>query len=175
MKDRSVSKWRTVASEYIICRPWLTARKDCIVHPDGRVNDEYYVLEYPAWVNTIAVTADGRFVMVEQYRHGLDDVFVELCAGVVEDNESPEDAARRELLEETGYTGGRWRLLNKISPNPSTCTNYVYCFVAEGVVKTSGQHLDATEDVMVRVLERGEVLKLLKEDRIKQALMAAPL
>lgn len=48
---------------------------------DGRINDEFYVLEYPDWVNVIAVTTDGDFVMVEQYRHGLGEIQTELCAG----------------------------------------------------------------------------------------------
>ncbi len=170
-----IKKWRVIDTEYLIRRPWLTARKDTVILPDGKVMDDYYVLEYPTWINVIAITKDGRFVMVEQYRHGLRDVFTELCAGVVEDNETPIDAAKRELREETGYTGGQWRLLNKLSQNPSACTNYTYCFLAEGVEKTDSQHLDATEDIAVRLLAEREVIDLLKEDKIKQSLMAAPL
>ena len=77
--------WKTLSSEYLFRRPWLTARRDTVELPDGRVNDEFYVLEYPSWINVIAVTADGRYVMVEQYRHGLGQVGIELCAGVVEE------------------------------------------------------------------------------------------
>lgn len=175
MKDRKIGKWRVLDTEYLIRRPWLTARKDTVELPDGRVNNEYYLLEYPAWVNVIAITKDGEYVMVEQYRHGLGDVFVELCAGVVEDGEAPVDAARRELLEETGYTGGEWRLLDTICQNPSTCTNYTYCFLAEGVEKTDIQHLDETEEIAVRILSEKEVLNLLVEGKMKQSLMVAPL
>lgn len=164
-----------VNSEYLIRRPWLTARRDTVELPDGRINDEFYILEYPTWVNVIAIDKDGRFVMVEQFRHGLGDVYTELCAGVAEEGEEPVDAAKRELLEETGYTGGTWRLLNKISQNPSTCTNYTYCFLAEGVEKTESQHLDATEDVNVKLMTEQEVLAILQSDGIKQALMATPL
>ncbi len=111
MTGKKIQKWRTLSSEYLIRRPWLTARRDCVRLPDGRINDEYYLLEYPDWVNVIAVTTEGLFVMIEQYRHGIDEVITELCAGVVEAGEETEAAARRELLEETGYSGGRWRLL----------------------------------------------------------------
>ena len=173
--EKKIEKWRTLESEYIIQRPWLTARKDKVQLPDGRINPEHYVLEYPDWVNVIAVTDKGEFVMVEQYRHGLDDVFLELSAGVAEKNENPEDAARRELLEETGYSGGVWRLLSVICQNPSTCNNYTYCFVAEGVTRRQGQHLDDSEDIAVRLLSRDQVLALLRRDEMKQALMAAPL
>ncbi len=97
-------KWRTLSSEYLFKRPWLTARRDTVELPDGRVNPEFYVLEYPSWINVIAITEDGKYVMVEQYRHGLARVGIELCAGVVEPGEAPEAAARRELEEETGST-----------------------------------------------------------------------
>ena len=90
-------KWRVLKSEYLFRRPWLTARRDTVELPDGRVNPEFYVLEYPAWINVIARTPEGRYVMVEQYRHGLGEVGIELCAGVVEAGEEPEAAARREL------------------------------------------------------------------------------
>lgn len=170
-----IEKWRTLESEYLVRRPWLTARRDRVELPDGRIHEEYYVLEYPSWVNVIALTEDGKLIMVEQYRHGLGEVYTELPAGVVENGEDSEDAARRELLEETGYSGGKWTLLNKISQNPSTCTNYTYCFLAEGVKKTDNQHLDTTEDIAVKLLTEQEVLAMLKNDEIKQALMAAPL
>ncbi|MDE6238911.1 MAG: NUDIX hydrolase [Muribaculaceae bacterium] len=174
-ENNSIEKWRTLSSEYLIRRPWLTARRDSVQLPDGRVNDEYYVLEYPNWVNVIAITDDGMFVMIEQYRHGIDEVIVELCAGVVEPGEDTETAARRELVEETGYTGGKWRLLNKICQNPSTCNNYTYCYLAEGVVKTSEQSLDATEDIAVKLMSEAEIRRMLENDEMKQAMMATPL
>ncbi len=175
MTGKKIQKWRTLSSEYLIRRPWLTARRDCVRLPDGRINDEYYLLEYPDWVNVIAVTTEGLFVMIEQYRHGIDEVITELCAGVVEAGEETEAAARRELLEETGYSGGRWRLLNVICQNPSTCNNFTYCYLAEGVTLTSPQMLDATEDIAVRLMTEREILNMLLNDGMKQALMATPL
>ena len=171
----AIQKWNTLDSEYIIRRPWLTARCDKVQLPDGTVHPEYYVLEYPTWVNVIAITADGDFVMVEQYRHGLRDVFTELVAGVVEEGEAPLEAAHRELLEETGYAGGEWEELTVLSQNPGSTDNLTYCFLARGVVKVSGQHLDATEDIAVKLLTRGEVKAMLLADSVKQSLMAAPL
>ena len=167
--------WKTLKSEYVIRRPWLTARRDTVELPTGAVNDEYYVLEYPDWINVIAVTTDGRMVMVRQYRHALGQTCFEIVAGVTEQGEDPETAARRELQEETGYAGGRWLKLMEVSSNASTCTNMTHCFLAMGVEKIDGQHLDDTEDIEVWLFREDEVRRMLEQGDIKQALMAAPL
>lgn len=168
-------KWTIRDTRYLIKRPWLTARCDTVVLPDGRVNPEYYILEYPSWVNVIAVTDDNRYVMVEQYRHGLQDVFTELVAGVVEEGEEPLAAARRELREETGYEADDWELLTVLSQNPSTTTNLTYCYVARGARRIGEQSLDATEDIAVKILSADELKAMMMADEVKQSLMAAPL
>lgn len=170
-----IKKWNIIDTHYIIKRPWLTARCDKVQLPNGKVNSEYYILEYPTWVNVIAITEDGDFLMVEQYRHGLQEILTELVAGVVESEEEPLAAAKRELLEETGYGDGEWHLNTVISQNPSSTTNLTYSFIATGVKKLTSQNLDETEDIAIKLLSENEVKQLLLSDKIKQALMAAPL
>ena len=162
-------------SQNLILRPRLTARRDHVRLPDGVENKEYYVLEYPDWVNVIAITVDGKFVMERQYRHGLQWTGYEICAGVCESGENPLEAAKRELWEETGFGGGEWKLQMTISANTSTMTNLCHCFVATGVERISEQHLEATEDISVHLLTVDEVRNLLVGNEIRQALMAAPL
>lgn len=171
-KDR---QWTIVESEYLIRRPWLTARRDHVRLPNGAENPEYYVLEYPDWVNVLALTRDGRFLMERQYRHGLQLTCYEICAGVCEAGETPLEAARRELMEETGYGGGTWEPWMDLSANPSTMNNLCHCFLAKDVEPLSEQHLEATEDISLELLTVDEVRTLLKTGQIKQALMAAPL
>ena len=89
--------WKTLKSEYLFKRPWLTARRDTCELPDGRINDEYYVLEYPTWVHVVAITMDGKMVIIRQYRHGLGRTCFEIVAGCVEEGEDPLVAAKREL------------------------------------------------------------------------------
>jgi 8-oxo-dGTP pyrophosphatase MutT (NUDIX family) len=173
--DLKENAWRTLSSRYLFNRPWLTARCDTVELPDGRVNPEFYVLEYPSWVNVIARDTDGNFIMVRQYRHGLGETRYELSAGVVEQGEDPLDAAKRELCEETGYVGGEWSLLTVLSGNASTTDNLSYCFVADGVTADGERHLDPTEDLNVEILTLDEVRSLLLDDSIRQSLMAAPL
>lgn len=169
------SKWKVIDYQYVIKRPWLTARKDKVELPDGRIIEEYYVLEYPDWVNVIAITKDGQFVMEKQYRHGLRVNCIELPCGVMEKGETPLDAAQRELLEETGYGNGNWSKLMTIAPNPGSMSNWTHCFLAVGVEKISDQSLDATEDLTVHLMSEAEIKSLLENDQIFQSLMVAPL
>ena len=149
--------------------------RGAVVLPNGTEIPEFYVLEYPDWVNIIAVTADGEFVMIRQYRHGIDQTRYELVAGCVDPGEDPLTAAKRELYEETGFGGGEWRKISVISGNPSTTTNWTHCYVAEGVERVGSQHLETSEDISVHLLSADEVRWLLDHDEIKQAMMVAPL
>ncbi len=174
MEDKDM-KWKTLAQKYLIKRPWLTARVDKVQLPTGAIIDEYYVLEYPDWVNTIAITKEGKFVFVRQYRYAIGKTVNELCAGVIEKGEAPMDAAKRELMEETGFGGGNWKKWMEISANPSTHTNITHCFLATDVELQGSQHLDKGEDVEVRFFTREEVYDMLQKGEVWQSLMAAPL
>lgn len=168
-------KWEILESEYLIRRPWLTARRDRVKLPTGIEIPEYYILEYPDWVNVIAITCEGQFVMIHQYRHGIGETRYEISAGVCEEGEEPLFSAQRELYEETGYGNGNWTELMTISANASTMTNITHCYLAVDVEPISTQHLEETEDLSVHLLSKEEVKTLLMNDEIKQSLMAAPL
>lgn len=174
-KEQKSMKWKTLDSEYLIRRPWLTARRDKVQLPNGHVIDEYYVLEYPTWINVIAITPDDQFVFVRQYRYALGKTVDEIVAGVVEEGEDPMVAAKRELEEETGYTGGEWRELMVSSANASTMTNLTHSYIAYGVVPEGNRHLDEGEDIDVKLFSRSEVRSMLERGEIWQSLMAAPL
>lgn len=168
--------WQTISSKYLFRRPWLTVRCDHLLLPNGNHIPEYYILEYPNWVNTLAITRDGKFVFVKQYRPGIARCLYELCAGVCEEEDSsPLVSAQRELLEETGYGNGHWQEYMVLSANPSTHTNLTYCFLATDVEPITMQHLEATEDLTVHLLTLEEVKELLYRNEIAQSLHAAPL
>ncbi|MDO4163872.1 MAG: NUDIX hydrolase [Bacteroides sp.] len=173
--EKDDRKWEVLKSEYLIRRPWLTARRDLVKLPTGVEIPEYYILEYPDWVNVIAITKEGQFVLVRQYRHGLQETRYEICAGVCEEGEDPLVSAQRELYEETGYGQGCWTEWMTISANASTMTNLTHCYLAVDVELISTQHLEETEDLSVHLLSEKEVKCLLLNDEVKQSLMAAPL
>lgn len=168
--------WDVLGSVYLFRRPWLTLRQDRVCLPGGAVIDEYFVLEYPTWVNVVAVTSEGRVVLIRQYRHGLGRVGVELPAGVVEPGDpSPESAAQRELLEETGYGGGAWSSLCVVSANPGTHSNLTHSFLAVGVELVAPPAPEATEDIRVFTASVKEVAQLVEAGQVVQALHLAPL
>ncbi|RAJ08835.1 8-oxo-dGTP pyrophosphatase MutT (NUDIX family) [Chitinophaga skermanii] len=173
-QDNSV--WKVLNSSYVSQRPWFTARVDHVQLPNGNEIEEYYILEYPEWVNVIAITKEKEFVMVKQYRHGIAKTAYELCAGVVDATDTTFlAAAQRELLEETGYGNGRWTPYMQISANPGTHTNFTHCFLAEDVELVAPPTLEATEDLSVHLLQPADVVSILQANEMPQALHAAPL
>ena len=170
-----MQKWELLDSKYIIQRPWATLRVDKLKLPNGNIKDEYYVLEYPTWVNMGAITADQKVLLVRQYRHGAGQIMVELPAGVVEEGEDREEAARRELLEETGYAFDKIEYICQLYANPATSGNLTYTYLLQGGRKIQEQQLDNSEDIEVVEMSIAEAKQFLFENKIGQALHSAAL
>lgn len=164
-------EWKTLSSEYIYKSNWLTARKDTCETPTGKIVDAYYVLEYNDWVNCVAVTADGRIVMVRQFRQGIGKTVLEIPGGTMDDTDpDPAFAMRRELLEETGYDFEKLIPLGAVAPNPASSNNLTHMFLATGGRKVQEQDLDENEEIEVVLMDLEDVEKLLKENKILQSL-----
>jgi 8-oxo-dGTP pyrophosphatase MutT (NUDIX family) len=136
----------------------------------GSVFDPY-VIECGAWVNVIALTKKREVVLIKQYRHGVKQVMLEIPTGIMdEEDESPMWAARRELLEETGYTSDQFIEVGRVYPNPATHNNLTYSFLALDVELVSEQNLDETEEIEVSLIPFDEFISLAKEGGLPQAL-----
>ncbi len=163
-------KWKVLESKYLHKQDWLTIRKDKCELPNGKIVPAFYVNEYPDWVNAVAITEHGKVVMVQQYRHGIGEVSIELPGGVVENGETWYDAMKREMLEETGYSFAELDYLGKVCANPSTTNNYTHLFLATGGTKIAQQKLDDLEDLEVLEITIEELKDLVKQNRIVQSL-----
>jgi 8-oxo-dGTP pyrophosphatase MutT (NUDIX family) len=168
--------WKVLTREYLARKPWYTVRVDRVETPNGTVIPEYWISEYRPWVNVVAVTADDRVVLIRQYRHGIGAVHYELPAGTTDPEDlSLEEAARRELREETGYGGGRWSLLATLSANPALQNNLTYTFLAEGATALGPAAPEASEDIRVHLTPLAEIETLIESGGFVQALHVAPL
>jgi len=168
--------WQVLSRDYIHRKRWLTIRQDHVRLPGGNEIGEYWVSEYPDWVNVVAITRQDEIVLIRQYRHGIEGVHFELPAGVVDaEDVGPEPAARRELREETGYAGGRWSRLMTISANPALQDNRVHCFLAEEVELAGPAAHETTEDIRIHVVPVDDVIELIDDGDMMQALNIAPL
>lgn len=169
-----IEKWKIKSSRYIYNNPpWGVFREDVVVLPSGVEIPEYYVLEYPHWVNVLGITKENKVVLIEQYRHGIGEVSFELPAGVCDPGEDPLISAKREMLEETGYGGGEWQEWSVLCANPATHTNYTYCYLAKGIEKLQEQALESSEEIDVHLFDVEELEQLLMENQIIQSLQAA--
>lgn len=137
--------WERLDSEKLLENPYLAVRSDKLRLPDGAVKENYYVVERPDAAIVFPVTEAGSVVLVRQYRPPLEEMELGLPAGLVEAGEKPQTAARRELAEETGYTGGEWEELGSVASSPSLKDNWAYLYLARGVEKNSGQDPDEFE------------------------------
>lgn len=164
-------KWQILSSEYLFRDLWFKVRKDVCKTPAGKIVDPYYVYEFPEWVTAVPVTDDGRIIMVRQYRHAIGDTCIEFPGGCVDDTDAGfEEAVKRELLEETGYSFSAITSLGITSANPSTNNNLMHMFLATGGRKVAEQNLDHNEEIEVELFTIEEVKQLVKENKILQAM-----
>ena len=166
----SIKPWKVLESSYF--RPRF--RIDKCELPNGNLLDAT-IFEFRKWANIVALTKNGEVVLVRQYRHGVCETFLEFPGGVVEDGEDPQEGARRELLEETGYASSSVIQVGKLYPNPALQTNALYCFLALDAEKVSEQDLDAGEDIEVHLVPLEELIGMAKRGEFQHALMTAVL
>ena len=162
--------WKLLASEYLFKDNWATLRADTCEMPNGNIIKPYYVLEYPDWVNVVALTEENEVILIHQYRHAAGSVVLEVPGGCIDKGESPEEAVRRELLEETGYAFKDIELLSILYANPATGNNKTHCFLATGGKKVQEQALDGGEEIVVELVSLQRLKELLIENQIGQAL-----
>ena len=167
----SPSAWRRQGSEQLADCRVFRVRRDRSQNPrGGRVHD-FYVIEAPDWINVVPLTDEGEVVLIEQYRHGAEEVSLEIPGGMVDEGESPREAAGRELLEETGYAASELVYLGKTRPNPAIQDNWIHTFLARGVEFRHEPVFDGTEHTVVRLVPLERIPSLIAEGKINHSLV----
>ncbi len=144
--------WERLSSESLIETPYFTLRSDKLRLPDGVVKDSYYVIERQDAVFIFPLTKSGEVVLVRQYRPPIEQMELCLPAGLIEEGESPVEAAKRELREETGHGSGEWTEVITLASSPGLKNNWAHILLAEGIEEVAP--LDPDE------FERLEVVKV---------------
>lgn len=145
-------------------------RYDRMRHPTSGDVFERIVLESVDWVNCVAIDGDGRLVMVRQFRFGVGHTTLETPGGMVDAGEDSQTAARRELLEETGYGGGSWRYLGAVEPNPAIHDNLCHHWLGTGVERMADPEPGAGEHIRVELMSPHEVVAAAHDGEIQHAL-----
>ena len=162
--------WKVLESRHL--QPRFRIDK-CELH-NGKLLDAT-VFEFRTWANVLAMTKDQEVVLIKQYRHGVQEVLWEFPGGVVDDGENPLDGARRELLEETGYTTSNIIEVGRFYPNPANQNNLMYGFLAYDVEKTELQHLDDAEDIEVHLIPLVNLITMTRRGEFLHGLQVATL
>ena len=135
----------------------------------------FYVIDSVDWVNLVPITADDELVCIRQYRHGTEEITLEIPGGMLDPGEEPVVAAARECLEETGFKADNLESLGAITPNPALFPNRLHAFVARDVVPVGEIQNTASEQTEVKLVPMVEVPDLLIRGEIDHALVAATL
>lgn len=143
-----------------------------LVHPRTGNEHEFWIVDAPDWCNIVPLTPDGQVVMVRQRRHGIDEETLELPGGMIDPHDpSPLEAARRELLEETGYRAVDIVPTGVIAPNPAMQNNRCWSFLARDVEPTGATQLDGGEDIDVVLVPYREIPERVARGEISHALV----
>lgn len=174
--------WEEIFTEHIIQDEWIDFRRSSWRFPDGSEFEPFYSYSRRDYVVIVASDTEGNYLCVRQFRQGIRQVTTEFPAGGIERKDgreygSPQDllsenaleAAKRELLEETGYESEEWTHLLTVPSNATIADNYAYLFRAENCRRVGGQDLDETEFLNVIQLPAQEIERLIAEGGFQQA------
>ena len=175
--------WEEISTEHIVQDEWIDFRRSAYRFPDGSVFEPFYSYSRRDYVVIVASDMDGKYLCVRQFRQGIKEVTTEFPAGGIERTDgreygegnstsTSEDAlvaAKRELLEETGYVSDDWTHLLTVPSNATIADNYVHIFMAKNCLKSGEQNLDETEFLNVAKYSSDEIEGMIAKGDFQQA------
>lgn len=172
-------EWEEIHTEHIVQDEWIDFRRSSYCFPDGSVFKPYYSYSRRDYVVIVASDEEGNYLCVRQFRQGIKEVTTEFPAGGIERaggkegnpafSEDALAAAKRELLEETGYQSEEWEHLLTVPSNATIADNYAFIFTAKNCRKSGEQRLDETEFLHVRKYNGRELETLIEKGGFQQA------
>ena len=163
-------KWKILSSQHLLKDRWISLRRDSCELPNGKVIEPYYIYEYLSWSHVFGLTTDQQVLLVKQYRHGIQQTIFEFPSGnPLSDQESSEETARRELLEETGYGYESLTYLGQYVDSPAKFTNVTHSFLAEGLRYQEPPNLDEFEQIEIVFVSLAELWRMVQDGRFFQA------
>ena len=168
-----IKPWTIISSHIDKSYRVFNLRHDRARSPRTNSTHDFYVLESPPWVNVIPITPGREVVLIRQFRFGIREITLEIPGGLVEPSDSPEEAARRELREETGYREDKLIPLGVVHPNPAIQNNVCHTFLASDVLHVGELIQDEREDIEVVLRPLSEIPRLIREGIISHALVVA--
>ena len=181
--DKENLIWEEISTEHIVQDEWIDFRRSAYRFPDGSVFEPFYSYSRRDYVVIVASDTDGNYLCVRQFRQGIREVTTECPAGGIERTDGREygedrgpsasenvlEAARRELLEETGYVSDEWTHLLTVPSNATIADNYAHIFMAKNCRRSGEQNLDETEFLNVRKYSADEIEEMIYKGDFQQA------
>ena len=175
--------WEEISTEHIVQDQWIDFRRSAYRFPDGSVFEPFYSYSRRDYVVIVASDTDGKYLCVRQFRHGIKQVTTEFPAGGIERTDGREygsrggslasedalEAAKRELLEETGYASDDWTHLLTVPSNATISDNYAHIYMAKNCRKAGEQNLDETEFLNVKKYSSTEIEEMINKGQFQQA------
>lgn len=169
-----IKKWQTIKSEIVFNHKWFKLRQDTVQLPDGKIIDDYIVSERPDVVLIFPLTSENEVVMVVQYKHAAEEIMLEFPGGFFDAKaEKAMSAAKRELLEETGYTCKNITEIAAVIDNPTKDCNKTHLFIAHHCKKIQPQQLDDTENIDLKLVSLSDIEEKILKGEIKATLSVA--
>lgn len=166
----TIKKWETISRKMMlhlkIMELWSNERRS----PTKGTNHTFYALHSNDWINVVPVTADGEIVMVKQFRHGNQEITLEVPGGLVDDGEEPIQSASRELREETGFLSDPLIKIGAVAPNPALFNNVCHTFLAANAVQKYDITPDGTEELEISLHTLNEINEMIEAGKISHAL-----
>lgn len=168
-----IIKWKRLSSEVALRAHVFRYVKVKSESPTtGKVGD-FDVVQCLNWVNVVALTKDQKIVLIKQFRHGTEEVTVEIPGGAVHPEEDVLLAAQRELREETGYTSSNWKHIGRVDANPAFMNNYCDTYLALDAEATHPQEFDPFEEIEVYLRDKKDIPQMIKSREITHSLVVA--